>query len=263
MKVLFIGDVVGRPGRRILQERLMKLRKELGLDLVIANGENAAGGAGLTAAIASELLDAGCDVLTLGDHTYDQRGFEKDIEGQEQVCRPANLPAGCPGRDRLIFPVGGKTVAVFTVLGRVFMPPRDCPFRAADRVLAQLKGHADVVIAEIHAEATSEKIGFGRYLDGRVAAVVGTHTHVPTGDAEIFAGGTAYMTDLGMTGPYRSVLGREIEPVVAGFLDGMPRRYEVASQDVRISGALIEIDADTGRATAIQQLTVRADHGSS
>jgi len=257
-KLLFIGDVVGRPGREILGERLLRLRNELGLDFVIANGENAAAGAGLTGAVAKTLFDAGIDAVTLGDHVWDQKGFETEIGKLERICRPANLPAACPGRDHLILEKKGFRLAVFTVLGRQYLGMKsECPFLASDRMLAALAGRVDGVFVEIHAEATSEKQALGWYLDGRAVAVIGTHTHVPTADATVLPKGTAFLCDAGMTGPYASVLGRVIEPVIARFLDGMPRRFPVAEGDVRISGVIVEYDAATKRAVRCELLTVR------
>ncbi len=258
LKLLFIGDIVGRPGRDILAEKLPRVRTEHSVDFVIANGENAAAGAGITGAIAKSILGSGVDAITLGDHVWDQRGWENEIGQIEHVCRPANLPRSNPGWDHLIIEKRGFRVAVFTVLGRTFMGLKaDCPFVCADRMIAQLKGQADAIIVEIHAEATSEKIALGWHLDGRVTAVLGTHTHVPTADARVLPKGTAFMCDVGMTGPYAGVLGREVAPVVAKFLDGMPRRFEVATDDVRISGALIEISPAMARAEKIELLTVR------
>lgn len=258
LKLLFIGDIVGRPGREIIQERLSRIRSDLALDFVIANAENAAAGAGITGSIAKSLLDSGVDAITLGDHVWDQRGWESEITEIDRVCRPANLPKRCPGWDHLIIEARGFRVAVFTVLGRSFMGLKaDCPFVTADRMIEQLKAQADAIIVEIHAEATSEKQALGWYLDGRVTAVLGTHTHVPTADATVLPKGTAFICDVGMTGPYASVLGREIQPVIARFIDGMPRRSEVATEDVRLSGALIEIDASMAHANKIELVTFR------
>ncbi len=258
LKLFFIGDIVGRPGREIVNERLKRLRAEHSIDFVIANGENSAAGNGITGAIARSLLEMGIDAITLGDHVWDQRGWESEITQIERVCRPANLPASNPGWDHLIIEARGFRVGVFTVLGRQFMGIKaDCPFLCADRMIEQLRAQCDAIIVEIHAEATSEKQAMGWYLDGRVTAVVGTHTHVPTADAAILPKGTAFICDLGMTGPYASVLGRQIEPVVGKFVDGLPRRFEVATDDVRISGALIEIGASMARAEKIELLTVR------
>ena len=258
LKLLFIGDIVGRPGRDFVADRLPRLRTELSLDFVIANGENSAAGSGITGNIAKSLLESGVDAITLGDHVWDQRGWETEISQIERVCRPANLPAACPGWDHLIIEARGFRLAIFTVLGRQYLGMKaECPFRCADRMVEQLKAQADAIIVEIHAEATSEKQALGWYLDGRVTAVLGTHTHVPTADAQVLPKGTAFICDVGMTGPYASVLGREIAPVVSRFLDGMPRRFEVATGDVRLSGALVEISASMARAERIELLTVR------
>ena len=258
LKLLFIGDIVGRPGREIITERLPRLKTQLGLDFVVANGENAAAGAGITGTIARSLLDAGVDAITLGDHVWDQRGWENEIGQIEKVCRPANLPASCPGWDHLLIETRGFRLGLFTVLGRTYMGMKaECPFLTSDRMIERLKGQADAILVEIHAEATSEKQALGWHLDGRVTAVLGTHTHVPTADATILPKGTAFMCDVGMTGPYASVLGRETGPVISRFLDGMPKRFDVATGDVRLSGAVIEIGASMARAEKIELLTVR------
>lgn len=258
LKLLFVGDIVGRPGREFVAERLPRLRDELGLDLVIANAENAAAGAGLTGALARMLLGMGIDAITLGDHLWDQKGFETEIAQLERVCRPANLPVACPGRDHLILEKNGFRLAVFTVLGRQYLALKaECPFLACDRMLAQLAGRADAAFVEVHAEATSEKQALAWYLDGRAAAVIGTHTHVPTADACVLPKGTAFLCDAGMTGPYASVLGRVIEPVIGRFLDGMPRRFPVAEGDVRLSGVVVEYDPAARRAVRCELVTVR------
>lgn len=261
VKLLFIGDIVGKPGRNIVLAKLPALRAELGLDFVIANAENAAAGSGITAAIAKSLLEAGVDGITLGDHVWDQKGWEIDIPSLERVCRPANLPRSCPGRDHLILEKNGFRLLVFTVLGRTFMGMKaECPFLEADAKLQRLlgAGQADAAFVEIHAEATSEKQALGWHLDGRALCVLGTHTHVPTADASVLPGGTAFLCDVGMTGPYASVLGRQVRPVIDRFLDGMPKRYEIAEEDVRLSGALVEFDPATKRATRCELLTLRA-----
>lgn len=231
------------------------------MDFVIANGENSAAGSGITSSIVKALLAAGVDAVTLGDHVWDQRGWEADIANFEQVCRPANLPVSCPGRTHVIVERNGFRLAVFTVLGRNFVGMKgECPFLEADRQLHRTltEGLADAAIVEIHAEATSEKQAMGWYLDGRAMAVLGTHTHVPTADATVLPKGTAFMCDVGMTGPYESVLGRDIQAVVHRFLDGMPRRFEVAEGDVRLSGAVVEYDPVAKRAVKCELLTVRA-----
>jgi metallophosphoesterase (TIGR00282 family) len=258
LKLLFIGDIVGKPGRDIVAEKLAGARREMGVDFVIANAENAAAGAGITGLIANSLLGCGVDAITLGDHVWDQRGWENEIAEIDHVCRPANLPASCPGWDHVVIEARGFKVAVFTVLGRQFMNMKaEDPFACADRMVERLKGQADAIIVEIHAEATSEKQALGWHLDGRVTAVLGTHTHVPTADAVVLPKGTAFMCDVGMTGPYASVLGREVAPVISKFMDGMPRRFEVATGDVRMSAALVEIDPAMARAAKIELVTVR------
>ncbi len=258
LKLLFLGDIVGRPGRDVVAARLSGLRAQFGLDFVIANAENAAGGAGLTEAVARTLLASGIDALTLGDHLWDQKGFEAELPRLDRVCRPANLPAACPGRDHLILEKNGFRLAVFTVLGRQYLALKsECPFLTSDRMLAQLAGRADAAFVEIHAEATSEKQALGWHLDGRALAVVGTHTHVPTADACVLPQGTAFLCDAGMTGPYESVLGRVVAPVVATFLDGIPRRFPVALGDVRLSGVLVEYDPAAKRATRCELVMVR------
>lgn len=256
MKLLFIGDVVGRPGRDAVVALAPRLRAERGIDFIVANGENSAAGAGITASLALELIAAGVDAVTLGDHAWDQKGFENEIGNLAQVCRPANLPVLCPGRDHLIVERNGFRLLLFTVLGRNFMGLKaDCPFQCADALLERLRGNYDGALVEVHAEATSEKQALGWYLDGRVTAVLGTHTHVATADASLLRKQTAFMCDVGMTGPHESVLGREIEPVLGRFRDGMPRRFGVASGDVRLSGALVEFEAG-GRAEKIERVSV-------
>lgn len=259
ISLLFIGDIVGRPGREIVANRLAALREQWQLDFVIANAENSAAGAGITGTIARDLLGRGVDVITLGDHVWDQKGFEAEIKTLDRVCRPANLPALCPGLERVVVEKNGFRLGVFTVLGRNFIGLKgDCPFAAADRLLAASAADCDAVFVEVHMEATSEKIAMGWYLDGRALAVVGTHTHVPTADAAVLPKGTAYLTDAGMTGPYESVLGRDIQAVIGRFVDGMPRRFEVATNDVRLSGALVRYDPVAKRAVSCELVTVRA-----
>lgn len=257
MKLLLIGDIVGKPGREIVGALVAKLRVERGIDFVIANGENAAAGSGITAAIAQALVEGGVDALTLGDHVWDQKGFETEIVNLHRVCRPANLPASNPGRDHLLVEKNGFRLLVFTVLGRTFMGLKaECPFLCADALLNKLAGQYDGALVEVHAEATSEKQALGWHLAGRVTAVLGTHTHVATADAAVLRGHTAFMCDVGMTGPHESVLGREIAPVLGRFLDGMPRRFEIAIGDNRLSAALVEFTAD-GRATGIEWLNLK------
>lgn len=257
-KLLFLGDIVGRPGRQFLSERLPSLRERLSADIVVANGENAAGGAGITGKIASELLSSGVDAITLGDHVWDQKNFENEIDDLPTVCRPANLPHSNPGRSHLVIQCGGFRLAVFTVLGRNFMGLKadSCPFRRADEKISALSDQCDAILVEAHMEATSEKVALGWHLDGRVAAVIGTHTHVPTADGRVLPGGTAYLSDAGMSGPYASVLGRETRAVVETFLDGMKRRFPVAESDLRLCGCLVEIDPESGLATNFERIEV-------
>jgi metallophosphoesterase (TIGR00282 family) len=258
LKLLFIGDIVGRPGREVVEESVARVRRESGVDFVVANAENAAAGAGITGALARSLLESGVDAITLGDHVWDQRGWEVDIAQMDRVCRPANLPAACPGWDHVVVQARGFRLAVFTVLGRQFMNLKaEDPFACADRMVERLRGQADAILVEVHAEATSEKQALGWHLDGRVTAVLGTHTHVPTADACVLPKGTAFMCDVGMSGPYASVLGREVAPVISRFMDGMPRRFEVATGDVRMSAALVQFDPAMARATGIELMTVR------
>lgn len=255
MRILFIGDVVGKPGREVLKNALPRVKEELRADIVIANGENAAAGAGITSVIVKELLGYGLDGITLGDHIWDQRGFSDEIGKLPQVCRPANLPVDNPGQTSLIVEKDGFRLGVLTVLGRTFMKLNvDCPFRSADAMLKQLQKQTDAVFVEVHAEATSEKIALGWYLDGRAVAVIGTHTHTPTADARVLPRGTAYLSDAGMTGPYESVLGREISPILGKFLDGMPRKWPVATGDVRLCGVMIEVDPESGAAIKCERV---------
>lgn len=253
--ILFLGDIVGRPGRNFVIERLADLRVELDVDLVVVNAENAAGGAGITKKIATDLHAAGADAITLGDHVWDQKNFENEIEQLECVCRPANLPEQNPGRSHLIIEKDGFRLGIFTVLGRNYLALKSsCPFAMADAKIKELESLCDAVLVEAHMEATSEKVALGWHLDGRAAVVVGTHTHVPTADGRVLPGGTAYLSDAGMCGPYASVLGRDVGPVVATFLDGRKRRFPVAEDDVRIAGCLIEIDPNTGLSNKFQSI---------
>jgi metallophosphoesterase (TIGR00282 family) len=251
MNLLLIGDVMGKPGRKVVAALLPELRKELKLDLVIANGENAAAGRGLTERTAQDLFDAGVDVITSGNHIYDQKEVITLLEQEAPVLRPANYPPSAPGRGIIT----QKGMTVLNLQGRTFMLQIDCPFRAADAALAELPEGA-VVIVDMHAEATSEKAAMGRYLDGRVAAVVGTHTHVATADARILPGGTAYVTDAGMCGPRESIIGNDIEAVLERFLTAMPTRLPVAekSPTLQFNSVLVDIDEATGRARSIQRI---------
>jgi metallophosphoesterase (TIGR00282 family) len=243
-RVLFLGDIVGRAGRSAVIAHIGALKKAHAVDCVIANGENAAGGAGLNRGIAEQLLAAGVDGLTLGDHCWDQRGFDRDIAALERVCRPINLYGGSPGLPYLVLEAAGMRIGVLTVLGQTLVKIRsDAGFPRIHGYLDELRDAADHWIVEMHAETTSERVAMGWYLDGRVAAVVGSHTHIPTADARRLPRGTGYLSDLGMCGPYDSVLGREVGPIIGHFVDGMPRKFEVASANVQLRGALIEVAA--------------------
>jgi metallophosphoesterase (TIGR00282 family) len=261
VRILFVGDVFGSPGRRIVREHLPHVLTERSVDLLIINAENSAGGFGLTPAIADELFDLGAHVLTTGNHVWDKReimDYLKSVpadsnERPRRVLRPANYPAGTPGYgvyEGVL--AGGEPYAVINLQGRVFMQSNDDPFRTADALLSAIR--AKVILVDFHAEATSEKIALGWYLDGRVTAVIGTHTHVPTADDRVLPNGTAYQTDVGMSGPYDSVIGVEKELVLQRFLSGLPGKFEPARGDARMCAALIECDPATGRASSIQRL---------
>jgi 2',3'-cyclic-nucleotide 2'-phosphodiesterase len=259
MRVLFLGDVVGRPGRRALAAILPRMRAAERLDFVVANGENASGGKGLDADGAEELFDAGVDVITSGNHIWRHSGIVPYMADNERLLRPANFAAGLPGRGATVRRCrgGGPPVGVVNVIGRAFMEPADCPFRAADAAVTDLGEQARVIVVDVHAEATSEKVAMGRFLDGRVSLVVGSHTHVPTGDECVLPGGTAYLTDAGMCGPENSVLGMRTDAVLRRFLTQMPTRFEVASGPVLVNGAIVEVDSATGRASTIRRVCER------
>ncbi len=258
MRILLIGDIVGKPGRQVVVRALKGLIACEGLDLVVANAENAAGGSGLTPAIYHELRSAGVDAITMGDHIYRHSEIEPILRSRDDIVKPANFPADAPGHEVAIVAArNGVRVAVVSLLGRVFMRPVDCPFQAADRVLASLPDDVRVRLVDFHAEATSDKQLMGRYLDGRVSAVLGTHTHVATADEQILPGGTAFQCDVGMTGPHESILGRRIDRVMETTLTFNPTPFDVATGDVRLNGSIVELDAAIGRATAIRRLTVR------
>jgi 2',3'-cyclic-nucleotide 2'-phosphodiesterase len=257
LRILLIGDVVGKPGRHIIVQGLPGLIAREKLDLVIANGENAAGGSGITPAIYRELLRAGVDCITLGDHIYRRQEIAPVMEHETNIVKPANFPAEAAGHELAVVKArNGVSVGVFSVLGRVFMRPVDCPFAASDRVLANMPKDVKVIVLDCHAEATSDKQLLGRFLDGRVSAVLGTHTHVATADEQILPGGTAFQCDVGMTGPYESILGRRIDRVLETTRTFLPSHFEVATGDPRLCGTIVDVDEATGRATAIRRLCV-------
>ena len=257
MRILFIGDIVGKPGRQIVCQAVTELVAKHNLDLVVANAENAAGGSGITPAIYRELTRAGIDAITLGDHVYRRKEIYSVLESEPNIVKPANLPPESVGRDWAIVKArNGVPVAITCLLGRLFMKPVDSPWQAADRVLAALPHDVRIRIVDFHAEATSDMQLMGRYLDGRVTAVLGTHTHVPTADECVLPGGTAFQCDVGMTGPFESIIGRRIDRVMETTLTGLPTEFDVATGDVRICGTIVTADPETGRATAIERLCV-------
>lgn len=252
MLILAIGDIVGKPGRKALSQLLPGLRQQHGLELVIANGENAAGGIGLTPDTARDLIDAGVDVITSGNHIWAQKEIFPYLEGQMPILRPLNYPPGVPGRGYIVI----GAAAVVNIMGRTFMGNLDCPFQAMDKLLSELK--EEIIIVDFHAEATSEKVAMGRYLDGRVSAVLGTHTHVGTIDTQILAGGTAYVTDIGMTGPLDSVIGDDTDAVLQRFLTGVHHRLSVGKGKSALNAVMVDID-DTGRAKSIERIYGEVD----
>lgn len=255
MRMLFIGDIVGTPGVNLVRRAVPYLRERERIDIVIANAENAAGGSGLTERLYRRLRQGGVDLFTLGDHIYKKGEIISTLEKEERLCKPANFPPEAPGREYALTALAdGTTVAVFSVLGRTFMRAVDCPFRACDRVLAQLQGQANVILADVHAEATADKYLLAHHLKGRVTAVLGTHTHVPTADEQILPPGTAFQCDVGMTGPYDSILGRRIDRVLRTAVTFIPTPFDVAEGDVRLAGALVDFDPRTGRASRIERI---------
>jgi metallophosphoesterase (TIGR00282 family) len=258
MRILLIGDIVGKPGRDIVVSSLAALRAREELDFIIANAENVAGGSGITPTNYKELIAAGVDCITLGDHIYRRKEIYGVLEREKNIVKPANYPADAPGKTWAhLSTKSGVEIAVFSLQGRVFMKPVDCPFAAADRVLSEIPERVKAIVLDMHAEATSDMQLMGRYLDGRVSAVLGTHTHVTTADEQILPGGTAFQCDVGMTGPYNSILGRRIDRVMETTLTFRPTPFDVAEQDVRLAGTVVDVDEATGRATAIRRIVVR------
>ncbi len=255
MLVLNIGDIIGKPGRQAMSKLLPSVRQKFGVDLVIANAENVAGGLGLTPATARELLDAGVDVLTSGNHIWAEKEIIPYLDSDMPVLRPLNYPPGVPGRGYIV--IGGAMVV--NLIGRTFMSNYDCPFRAMDQLLAEVKPRPPVIIVDFHAEATSEKVALGRYLDGRVSAVLGTHTHVGTIDTQVLPHGTAYVTDIGMTGPINSVIGDDVDKVLQRFLTMIPNRLSVAKGKTIFNAILTRIDEDSGRAISIDRIYNEVD----
>lgn len=260
MNILVIGDIVGRPGRTVLAGMVPEIQRKHDISFTIANGENAAGGRGLTRSVMNDILGAGIDVITMGNHVWDNKEILSFIDDEFRLIRPANYPGPCPGQGYHIYKGGfNKNIAVVNLSGRVFLPPLDCPFQIMDEIMEELTEAADIIIVDFHAEATSEKLALAYYLDGRVQAVLGTHTHIQTADERILPGGTAYISDLGMTGPKESILGMEKELVIQKFLTGRPVRLEVASGQAQLEGVILQIDDDTDQVSAIRRISLNGE----
>ena len=256
VKLLFIGDIVGKPGRKAVRYFLPRLRESHNLDFVVANGENSAGGSGITPATASEIFEAGVDVITCGDHLWDQREVVSLLNNEPRFVRPDNYPEGIPGQGYCVQKIADlPPVGVLNLQGQTFMKPIENPFFAAEEAVEELQKQTKIIFVDMHAETTSEKIAMGRFLDGKVSAVIGTHTHVQTADEQIFPGGTAFLCDAGCTGPQESILGREIEPIIQRFLTHQPQRFGVASKRVTLNGAVVEIDESSGKALHIERVS--------
>ncbi len=256
VKLLFIADIVGQPGRRAVKELVPKLREQHGINLVVANGENAAGGSGITGKTAEEIFAGGVDVITSGDHLWDQKEVMELLEKEQRFVRPLNYPPGTPGQGSVIFRGKGlPPVGVINLQGRTFMPALENPFHAAQAEVERLRQTTPIILVDFHAEATSEKAALAWMLDGRVSAVIGTHTHVQTADEQILPGGTAFLSDAGFTGPHESVLGREIEPIIRRFITSTPQKFDVAKERILLQGAVVEIDEQTGHAKSIQRVS--------
>lgn len=255
MRLLFIGDVFGAPGRQAVQEILPGLRRDRKIDVVVANGENASHGRGITQKTADILFQAGVDVITTGNHAFDIVEAFPYFESETRLVRPANYSKAAPGRGYVVLDIlGGVQLAVINLIGRIHMEPVDCPFAKVDEILEDLRSKSDIIFVDMHAEATSEARAMGWHLDGKVAAVLGSHTHVPTADEEILPQGTAYITDVGMTGPYRSVIGMDLEPVLNKYRTGLRTKFQPATEDIRFCGALVDIEESTGKATHIERV---------
>jgi 2',3'-cyclic-nucleotide 2'-phosphodiesterase len=255
LTILFLGDVVGEPGRTAVIQRLPELKQERGIDFIIVNGENAAGGRGITPKITIDLLRAGASVVTTGDHIWDQKEIRSYIDTEPRLLRPLNYPPGAPGGGTIVLETAKGRVGVINVQGRTFMQPiLENPFAALDAAVAEMQQETRVIFVDAHAETTSEKIAIGRFLDGRVSAVIGTHTHVQTADEQIFPGGTAFLCDAGMCGPNESILGRSVEPIVGRFISNLPAQFPVAKGEVRLCGAIVSVDENTGRAVSIERV---------
>jgi metallophosphoesterase (TIGR00282 family) len=259
LKIIFIGDVNGRVGRRMVTMHLPSLREEHKADFCVVNGENSAGGFGITEENAENLFNAGADVITSGNHIWNRKETGDLMLREPRLLRPANYPSGAPGGGFYVADTPAGPVAVMNLMGRVFMPPVECPFLEAERILKRIGSGTRVILVDFHAEATSEKVALGRFLDGRVSVVLGTHTHIQTADETVLPGGTAYLSDVGMTGPIDSVIGIKTELAVGKFLTGVPRRFEVAGGAGQVNGAVIEVDSVSGRARSIERILIREE----
>jgi len=255
MKILFIGDIVGSPGRRAVEVLVPKIKKRESIDFTISNGENVAAGSGVTPALADELFSYGVDVITSGDHIWKRREMVAELGSDRRLLRPANYPIGAPGFGYGVFESGsGVNIAVVNLVGRVFMQAVECPFRTAKEIVDKIKDRTRIIIVDMHAEATSEKIALGYYLDGQVSAVLGTHTHIQTSDEKILSGGTAFISDVGMTGPFDGVIGRKKEQIISRFLTQLPVKFEMAEGDIQMHGVILDIDDKTGKALSIKRI---------
>ncbi len=260
MRVMLVGDVIGRPGRRAFRKYVQQLRKEKGIDVVIANGENSAAGKGLTRTSLDELYSGGADIVTTGNHVWDKKDVLEFIDSEPFLIRPANYPEGAPGKGYCLYPFKAKTIGVMNLSGRSFMPALDCPFQKVDELLKEMQDQCDIIFLDFHAETTSEKMAMGWYLDGRVNGVVGTHTHIQTSDARVLPQGTAYITDLGMVGPWNSVLGVQTDKIIYKFITGLPVRFEVEEQGPQVFSAIIvEIDDKTNKTLGIESILLTDD----
>jgi 2',3'-cyclic-nucleotide 2'-phosphodiesterase len=256
LNILVIGDIVGKPGRAIIEALLPKLQKENDISFTIANAENAAGGRGLTLEVKDEILGSGVDVLTMGNHVWDNKNIFSFIDDEPRLIRPLNYPGDCPGQGYHIYSAGfNKKIAVINASGRIYLPPLDCPFQTVSDVLKDLRDKVDYTIIDFHAEATSEKLAFGYFFDGKVTAVLGTHTHVQTADERIMPNGTGYITDLGMTGPVYSILGMEKDPIIDKFLHGRPARFDVATGPAQIQGVILKLDENSFKVLEIKRFS--------
>lgn len=260
LNILFIGDIVGNPGRKVAKEMIQKLKRERQIDFCIANGENSAGGSGITYVVAQELYKSGVDAITLGNHTWSKREITNFIDSDKCIVRPANYPEELPGRGCTVIANDKGKIGVLNLMGRVYMDSIDCPFKAADRELIELKTQVKVILVDIHAEATSEKCALAWHLDGRVSCVLGTHTHVQTADERILPCGTAFISDAGMTGPYEGIIGVNRDIVINKFLTHMPNRFEIAQGSVQFNAVYLEVDEITGKTTKIERINTIVDH---